>query len=580
MDTASATYYDIEGDYSVDDGFSMHGTTTAVIYGGVFQNNDQGINIINQATLIATNVTSINNTTYSLYLTLGTTVNATIINGLFSDAKVYANAGVATFSNCIFTDSPSWIIEVDDEATVNINRSIIHDVTAANHSVNTIINSGSTININSSSIYSIASTKYGVVCRTGNTCNLKNVTFYDSDKNGKGLYAQGTSTVQNCIFNNLANGITSATGHSTSSTTLSNNDFYGNTADFSGTGLANTNGLAVDPLFVNATGADFSLQSTSTLIDAGTNLGNDYDDAIYPGSTWPSSVTTADQDLRGLGWEIGAYIYPVPQASTIGTPSVLTSSSIRWGFIDNANDETGFRVYTNADAIATSSATANLTYLDETGLSENTQYTRHIKAYNSYGESASSSATSTYTLADTPTGFNFMRHPLSVDIYVDAFPNPNSGLSGYLFWRIDNSAYNSGWIQTREWRDPNMVEGTTYTYAVKYRNANGVETATTTMGGVVLVHSTGGGGTPNVVEPELQQISTSTASSTQATTTQSNASTNSAQVPNLAGLTGQARQVAILQIKLQILAIQKQLIILITQLIQILQAELANMLGR
>ncbi|MDD5738369.1 MAG: metallophosphoesterase [Candidatus Pacebacteria bacterium] len=268
----------------------------------------------------------------------------------------------------------------------------------------------------------------------------------------------------------------------------------------------------------------------------------------------------------------------VPIYPTIGASTVLSSSAIRWNFTDNSSFETGFRVYTNADAIATSSATANLTYLDETGLSENTQYTRYVKAYNDYGESSSSSATSTYTLADTPTGFNFMRHPLSLDIYVDRFTNDTLGSSGYLFWRTDNSAYNSGWIQTNQWQDLNMVEGQTYTYAVKYRNANGIETATTTLGGVSFIREVGGGGTPNVVDIGYQpQI---TASSTQATTTQNNASTSSAQVPNLAGLTGQARQVAIQQIRDMITQIQNQLVILIGQLIQALQAELANMLGR
>jgi len=205
-----------------------------------------------------------------------------------------------------------------------------------------------------------------------------------------------------------------------------------------------------------------------------------------------------------------------PATPTITSPTVLSSSAIRWNFTDNADNETGFRVYTNADAIATSSATAGLSSLTETGLSENTQYTRYVKAYNSYGESASSSATSTYTLADTPTGFNFMRHPLSLDIYVDGFPNSNSGSSGYLFWRTDNSAYNSGWIQTNQWHGANTVEGQAYTYAVKYRNGDGVETATTTLGGVSFVSSYGGGGTPTI-----PQQTTST-SSVQATTTLSN----------------------------------------------------------
>jgi hypothetical protein len=191
------------------------------------------------------------------------------------------------------------------------------------------------------------------------------------------------------------------------------------------------------------------------------------------------------------------------------------------------------RVYTNTNVEATSSATANLTYLDETGLSENTQYTRYVKAYNSYGESASSSATSTYTLADTPTGFNFMRYSSSLDIYVDSFPNSNSGSSGYLFWRTDNSAYNSGWIQTNGWQDPNMLEGQTYTYAVKYRNGDGIETATTTLGGVLFIASRGGGGTPTIPQQTTTTLSntTSTIQATSATNNLSATSTVSFEKP-------------------------------------------------
>lgn len=449
-----------------------------------------------------------------------------------------------------------------------------------------------------------------------------------------------------------------------------------------------------------------------------------------------------------------AYTITAPITST---PIPLSSSAIRWNFTCDADNETGFRVYTNADVEATSSATANLAYLDETGLSENTQYTRYVKAYNSYGESASSSATSTYTLvdtptnlaltaqsttqidnsvdtfpnhssgqsgyyfanitastnsgwqagdntwsettlspntqytytakyrngsstetstiqdskytliqtptaisfdtittnsltisasgtlsnlasstsgvyfdetsgnmggsdsswqqttsyqntglsentlytyqvkarngdetatsytstsskytlADTPTGFNFERHPNSLNIYVDSFPNPTSGSSGYLFWRTDNSAYNSGWIQTNEWQDLNMVQGTTYTYAVKYRNGDGIETATTTLSGVSFTRDNSGGGTPTI-----QPQATTTATSTQNTTTTTTANATSTQqtststIPNLAGLTGQARQIVIQQIKAQIAEIQKKIIILINQLIQLLQEQL------
>ena len=159
-------------------------------------------------------------------------------------------------------------------------------------------------------------------------------------------------------------------------------------------------------------------------------------------------------------------------------------------------------------------------------LAENTVYHYRILSKDYVLNEASSPDNTLYTLADTPTGFNFIRHPLSVDIYVDAFSNSNSGLSGYLFWRTDNSAYNSGWIQTREWRDPNMVEGQTYTYAVKYRNGDGVETATTTMGGVVFIHDSGrGGGTP-IVQPQATATTTlsNTTSTVQTTSTQATSS--------------------------------------------------------
>ena len=348
-----------------------------------------------------------------------------------------------------------------------------------------------------------------------------------------------------------------------------------------------------------------------------------------------------------------------PLASIIGTPTVLSSSAIRWNFTDNADNETGFNLYDNTNILATSSATANLTYLTETGLSENTQYTRYVKAYNSFGESASSSATSTftlmdaptgfsfdtvttniltisasgtlsnlasstsgvyfnetsgnsggsdsswqqttsyqntglsentlytyqvkarngdetatsytstsskYTLVDTPTGFSFERHPSSLNIYVDSFPNPTSGSSGYLFWQTDNSSYNSGWIQTNEWQDLNMVQGTTYTYAVKYRNGNGIETGTTTLSGVSFVRDNSGGGIPTI-----QPQATST-SSVQATTTLSN-TTSTIQATSTQATSSASFEKPISQMSQDEI---KAKIIQVTQMIAQLQLLLAN----
>lgn len=246
--------------------------------------------------------------------------------------------------------------------------------------------------------------------------------------------------------------------------------------------------ITADPLFVSA--SDYHLQSTSPAIDVGTDVGltSDYAEVSIP---------------RGNGYEIGAYEYPVPISSTIGTPQVQSTTSIRWNFTDNASDETGFKVYDGTDTLITSLATADLTYLDETGLSENTQYSgRYITAYNSYGDSVhSSTATATYTLAGIPTNLSSLSSQNNIILTVDSLPNDTSGQSGYYFSNSTNST-NSGWIQTNTWTETELSCGDTYTYSVKYRNGDGVETdpisitATTTK-----CNSSGSRATKKVIIP-------------------------------------------------------------------------------
>jgi len=48
-----------------------------------------------------------------------------------------------------------------------------------------------------------------------------------------------------------------------------------------------THSIEADPLFTNAAGGDFTLQAGSPCIDAGVDLGTDYQMALAPGSTWP-----------------------------------------------------------------------------------------------------------------------------------------------------------------------------------------------------------------------------------------------------------------------------------------------------
>ena len=65
--------------------------------------------------------------------------------------------------------------------------------------------------------------------------------------------------------------------------------------------------ISVDPNFYNATANDFRLISGSPAIDAGVNLGSQYQMALDPLTSFPFGI--ANQNSHGNGWEIGAFVY-------------------------------------------------------------------------------------------------------------------------------------------------------------------------------------------------------------------------------------------------------------------------------
>ena len=161
---------------------------------------------------------------------------------------------------------------------------------------------------------------------------------------------------------------------------------------------------------------------------------------------------------------------------TITTPQPLSSTSIRWNFTDNDTIETGFKLYDSLNNLISTNSTADLSYIDETNLTPNTQYTRYIKAYNAGGESISSQTASTYTLAPTPSNLTATANLSTISLTVDAFPNHTAGQAGYYF--ESSTGNNSGWIQTNTWQETNLNYDKEYTYTVKYRNGNAIETST------------------------------------------------------------------------------------------------------
>ncbi|MDI6791459.1 MAG: FlgD immunoglobulin-like domain containing protein [bacterium] len=160
-----------------------------------------------------------------------------------------------------------------------------------------------------------------------------------------------------------------------------------------------------------------------------------------------------DQMITEPGNEIS--IQTLPNAPTEFSGEAISSSQIKWSWIDNSSVEIGYRIHSDTQEIiaALSSDTTSWT---EAGLNPNTQYTRYISAYNNFGDSNFNSV-SVYTLANIPSSLHLVSQtPSSVTI----------GWTGdgtrYAIERaLDSNGSPGIWSSIRQWDD--IITRITYT---------------------------------------------------------------------------------------------------------------------
>ena len=150
-----------------------------------------------------------------------------------------------------------------------------------------------------------------------------------------------------------------------------------------------------------------------TALDSGFTLGFQssgwQNSAVYVPQLTPNSyywhVKARDAALNETPftspWQFSTTSFPsAPQA---GVPLPLSTTAIRWLFTDTATNEDGFVLHDAANSVKATGHTPNASYIDETGLTPDTLYARHIHAYgNASGESPASGTVSAYTLALPP----------------------------------------------------------------------------------------------------------------------------------------------------------------------------------
>jgi parallel beta-helix repeat protein len=141
--------------------------------------------------------------------------------------------------------------------------------------------------------------------------------YFNFGGDNDGVFGTGNTYSKNC-FGSQSTGFLNWSG--------TDYNTYGAWLAATPTSGKSDNNVESAPDFNNESSDEYWLASDSPCIDVGLDLGTDYKQALLKESSWPSSVSTGDQDLYGVGWELGAYLF---ESGTIGcTTGIVTLTGL------------------------------------------------------------------------------------------------------------------------------------------------------------------------------------------------------------------------------------------------------------
>ncbi len=231
---------------------------------------------------------------------------------------------------------------------------------------------------------------------------------------------------------------------------------------------------------VNDGGAGMPVSTTQ-------NLGGNF----FTGTANAPSRITLGLGVSTTGGDVfwDDIVFEAAPANTpiMGTPTASSTSQIVWNFSRFDNNVFGYDVADSGGTIKSPQypnsgwLNHNATSWTETGLTANTQYSRKVRAWNGTLNSSYSAVVSKYTRIQTPTGVTFANVTVdSVDVTAaGTLTNLAVGNSGVLIMNTTNGD-GPGWQQIATWTNGDLEANKQYTYQVKARNAEGVETPVVT----------------------------------------------------------------------------------------------------
>jgi hypothetical protein len=188
--------------------------------------------------------------------------------------------------------------------------------------------------------------------------------------------------------------------------------------------------------------------------------------------------TTTNPELFSSYSSESILIYTSSASPTIQTPTVNSSSSITWNWTDTSAFEELFHLdFTTGSGTDIDDIPSNSASYASTNLTPNTQYAVHIHSYRAdTGESEpSANSTPIYTLSNLPSNLSLTVNGQE-QITTNWNHNSNPDNTEYYIENI-NLGTNSDWITNTSWISSNLHCGLSYSFRVKARNHDNVETS-------------------------------------------------------------------------------------------------------
>ncbi len=226
---------------------------------------------------------------------------------------------------------------------------------------------------------------------------ISNCTFTsNSSANGGGIYAYSSASpkIKNSIvYYQTSGGNISNDAVSTPEVTYS--CIQG--------GYPGTGNISADALFVNAAGGDVHLLDYSPCTNSGSGDANTIGLGSTEGCGTNTDMTKGDTGIVDMGYHYTGYTggvaYPDAPSGFLGTAESV--STIHWSWASNVVGEIGYSLHNSYSSLEALIGAGIYTTV-ESGLTANTQYTRHVHSYNDGGESLPSTTDAKYTWAVPP----------------------------------------------------------------------------------------------------------------------------------------------------------------------------------